>query len=605
MMEKEILLQVKNLVTEFKSDNELIKAVNDISFTLHKGETIGIVGESGSGKSVTSLSIMQLIPNPPGRVSGGEILYHSKKNGIKNLRTLSNQEMRKYRGNEIAMIFQEPMTSLNPVYSCGTQVMEAIILHQKINKKEAKQKTMHLFSQVQLPDPERMFDAYPHEISGGQKQRVMIAMAMSCNPRILIADEPTTALDVTVQKNILDLMLQLQKEHEMGIMFITHDLGVIAELADVVMVMYKGKVVEQGPVLEIFTNPQHPYTKSLLACRPPLDKRILRLPVSSDFMKVDEQGQMIEIAKSVSESINSVIVSKEQRLAEHKELYARKKIVEIKNIKTYFPKRKSFFGKTTDWLKAVDEVTLDVYEGETLGLVGESGCGKTTLGRTILRLNEPTSGEIYFEQKNVLAYSPKEMRALRKDMQIIFQDPYSSLNPRISIGKSIMEPMQVHNMLSSTRERKDRVLELLKKVGLEEKHFNRYPHEFSGGQRQRVCIARALALNPKFIICDESVSALDVSVQAQVLNLLNDLKREFKFTYIFISHDLSVVKFMSDRMAVMNKGKIVELGEADSIYMNPQTDYTKKLINSIPKGQLDDIKASIEKKKSFEIQKTI
>lgn len=605
MMEKEILLQVKNLVTEFKSDNELIKAVNDISFTLHKGETIGIVGESGSGKSVTSLSIMQLIPNPPGRVSGGEILYHSKKNGIKNLRTLSNQEMRTYRGNEIAMIFQEPMTSLNPVYSCGAQVMEAIILHQKINKKEAKQKTLHLFSQVQLPDPERMFDAYPHEISGGQKQRVMIAMAMSCNPRILIADEPTTALDVTVQKNILDLMLQLQKEHEMGIMFITHDLGVIAELADVVMVMYKGKVVEQGPVLEIFTNPQHPYTKSLLACRPPLDKRILRLPVSSDFMKVDEQGQMIEIAKSVSESINSVIVSKEQRLTEHKELYARKKIVEIKNIKTYFPKRKSFFGKTTDWLKAVDDVTLDVYEGETLGLVGESGCGKTTLGRTILRLNEPTSGEIYFEQKNVLAYSPKEMRALRKDMQIIFQDPYSSLNPRISIGKSIMEPMQVHNMLSSTQERKDRVLELLKKVGLEEKHFNRYPHEFSGGQRQRVCIARALALNPKFIICDESVSALDVSVQAQVLNLLNDLKREFKFTYIFISHDLSVVKFMSDRMAVMNKGKIVELGEADSIYMNPQTDYTKKLINSIPKGQLDDIKASIEKKKSFEIQNTI
>ena len=605
MMEKEILLQVKNLVTEFKSDNELIKAVNDISFTLHKGETIGIVGESGSGKSVTSLSIMQLIPNPPGRISGGEILYHSKNNGTIDLRTLSNQDMRAYRGNEIAMIFQEPMTSLNPVYSCGAQVMEAIILHQKINKKEAKQKTLHLFSQVQLPDPERMFDAYPHEISGGQKQRVMIAMAMSCNPRVLIADEPTTALDVTVQKNILDLMLHLQKEHEMGIMFITHDLGVIAELADVVMVMYKGKVVEQGPVLDIFTNPQHPYTKSLLACRPPLDKRILRLPVSSDFMKLDDQGHMIEIAKSVSESINSVIVSQEQRLAEHKELYARKKIVEIKNIKTYFPKQKSFFGKTTDWVKAVDDVTLDVYEGETLGLVGESGCGKTTLGRTILRLNEPTSGEIYFEQKNVLAYSQKEMRDLRKDMQIIFQDPYSSLNPRISIGKSIMEPMQVHNMLSTTQERKERVLELLKKVGLEEKHFNRYPHEFSGGQRQRVCIARALALNPKFIICDESVSALDVSVQAQVLNLLNDLKREFKFTYIFISHDLSVVKFMSDRMAVMNKGKIVELGEADSIYMNPQTDYTKKLINSIPKGQLDDIKASIEKKKLFDIQNTI
>ena len=601
-MQKEVLLEVKNLVTEFKSDGEFIKAVNDVSFTLHKGETIGIVGESGSGKSVTSLSIMQLIPNPPGRVFGGEMLYHSKDKGVVNLRNLPAEEMRSFRGNEIAMIFQEPMTSLNPVYTCGNQVMEAILLHQKVSKKEAKKKTLKLFEQVQLPDPERIFNVYPHQISGGQKQRVMIAMAMSCNPRVLIADEPTTALDVTVQKTILDLMLQLQREHDMGIMFITHDLGVIAELADKVMVMYKGKVVEQGPVLEIFSNPQHPYTKSLLACRPPLDKRLMRLPVSADFMSTDEDGNMLEIPTTVSEAINSVIITKEQRDKEHKELYERSKILELQNIKTYFPKNKTFFGKTIDYVKAVDDVTLDVYEGETLGLVGESGCGKTTLGRTILRLNEPTDGKIFFERNDLLRLKPEDMRQLRKDMQIIFQDPYSSLNPRITIGEALMEPMQVHNILSNNNQRKEKVYELLKKVGLTEKQFSRYPHEFSGGQRQRVCIARALALNPKFIICDESVSALDVSVQAQVLNLLNDLKREFKFTYIFISHDLSVVKFMSDRMVVMNKGKIEEMGDADDIYMNPQSDYTKKLISSIPKGQLTDIKASIEKKRmSFDI----
>lgn len=601
-MQKEVLLEVKNLVTEFKSDGEFVKAVNDVSFTLHKGETIGIVGESGSGKSVTSLSIMQLIPNPPGRVFGGEMLYHSKDKGVVNLRNLPAEEMRSFRGNEIAMIFQEPMTSLNPVYTCGNQVMEVILLHQKVSRKEAKKKTIKLFEQVQLPDPERIFNVYPHQISGGQKQRVMIAMAMSCNPRVLIADEPTTALDVTVQKTILDLMLQLQREHDMGIMFITHDLGVIAELADKVMVMYKGKVVEQGPVLEIFSNPKHPYTKSLLACRPPLDKRLMRLPVSADFMSTDAEGNMLEIPTTVSEAINSVIITKEQREAEHRELYARPKILEIQNIKTYFPKNKTFFGKTIDYVKAVDDVTLDVYEGETLGLVGESGCGKTTLGRTILRLNEPTEGKIFFQRNDLLRLKPEDMRQLRKDMQIIFQDPYSSLNPRITIGEALMEPMQVHNILSNNSQRKEKVHELLNKVGLTEKQYGRYPHEFSGGQRQRVCIARALALNPKFIICDESVSALDVSVQAQVLNLLNDLKREFKFTYIFISHDLSVVKFMSDRMVVMNKGKIEEMGDADEIYLNPQSQYTKNLISSIPKGQLTDIKASIEKKKmSFDI----
>lgn len=600
-MQKEVLLEVKNLVTEFKSEGERMKAVNDVSFTLHKGETIGIVGESGSGKSVTSLSIMQLIPNPPGRVSGGEILYHSKNEGVVNFRNLSAEKMRSYRGNEIAMIFQEPMTSLNPVYTCGNQVMEVIILHQKVSRKEAKKKTISLFEQVQLPDPERIFNVYPHQISGGQKQRVMIAMAMSCNPRVLIADEPTTALDVTVQKTILDLMLKLQREHDMGIMFITHDLGVIAELADKVMVMYKGKVVEQGPVLEIFSNPKHPYTKSLLACRPPLDKRIMRLPVSADFMKTDNEGNMIEIPTTVSEAINSVIITKEHRDEEHKELYSRSKILEIQNIKTYFPNNKTFFGRTIDYVKAVDDVTLDVYEGETLGLVGESGCGKTTLGRTILRLTEPTEGKIFFQRNDLLRLKPNDMRQLRKDMQIIFQDPYSSLNPRITIGEALMEPMQVHNILSNNSQRKEKVYELLKKVGMEEKQFGRYPHEFSGGQRQRVCIARALSLNPKFIICDESVSALDVSVQAQVLNLLNDLKREFKFTYIFISHDLSVVKFMSDRMVVMNKGKIEEMGDADEIYLNPQSEYTKNLISSIPKGQLSDIKASIEKKRLSDV----
>jgi peptide/nickel transport system ATP-binding protein len=402
---------------------------------------------------------------------------------------------------------------------------------------------------------------------------------------------------VTVQKTILDLMLKLQRDHDMGIMFITHDLGVIAELADKVLVMYKGKVVEQGPVLDIFSNPQHPYTKSLLACRPPLDKRLKRLPVSADFMKTDEDGEMIEIHKTVSEAINSVAITRDEREAEHKILYSRDKILELQNIKTYFPKSRSFFGKTKEWVKAVDDVTLDVYEGETLGLVGESGCGKTTLGRTILRLTEPTEGKMFFQRNDLLRLKPEDMRHLRKDMQIIFQDPYSSLNPRMTIGNALMEPMVVHGILSNDRQRKEKVMELLKKVGMEEKQFARYPHEFSGGQRQRVCIARALALNPKFIICDESVSALDVSVQAQVLNLLNDLKREFKFTYIFISHDLSVVKFMSDRMVVMNKGKIEEMGDADQIYLNPQREYTKNLISSIPKGQLIDIKASIEKKK--------
>ena len=595
-MEKEKLLEVRNLITEFRTEEEIVKAVNDISFTLNRGETIGIVGESGSGKSVTALSAMRLIPNPPGRIAGGEIIFHSRTRGEVDLVKLSDREMRSFRGNEIAMIFQEPMTSLNPVYTCGDQVMEAIMLHQKKTKREAKELTIDLFKKVQLPRPENIFETYPHQNSGGQKQRVMIAMAMSCNPSILIADEPTTALDVTVQHTILELMQQLQEDYDMGIMFITHDLGVIAELADKVVVMYKGKIVEQGSVWDIFSNPQHPYTKGLLACRPPLNKRLHWLPTVADFMNTDGEGVMTESHVSVEEATNKFIYTKEEREKVHKELYTKPPILELKNIKTYFPIKKGLFGRQKDFVKAVDDVTIDVYPGETLGLVGESGCGKTTLGRTILRLIEPTEGQIIFNGKNITDIPLTQMREMRKNLQIIFQDPYSSLNPRITIGEALMEPMRVHNIFSTDKQRKERVMELLNRVNMNESHFYRYPHEFSGGQRQRICIARALTLDPQFIICDESVSALDVSIQAQVLNLLNELKKEFQFTYIFISHDLSVVKFMSDRMVVMNKGKIEEMGDADSIYNNPQTEYTQKLIGAIPKGELEDIKASMARK---------
>jgi peptide/nickel transport system ATP-binding protein len=597
-MRKQPLLEVKNLITGFKTESEFVRAVNDISFTLHKGETIGIVGESGSGKSVTSLSVMQLIPNPPGKIIGGEILYHTRDNRIVDLVKTRKDEMRKYRGNDIAMIFQEPMTSLNPVIRCGEQVIEAIILHQKVTYQQAREKTLQLFREVQLPSPELMLERYPHQLSGGQKQRVMIAMAMSCNPSVLIADEPTTALDVTVQKTILDLMQKLQEQYNMGIMFITHDLGVIAELADTVMVMYKGKIVEQGPVLEIFSDPKHPYTKSLLACRPPLDFRIKRLPVVSDFMSVNSSGEITEVNTSVSEALRSAVITKEERKQDHEKLYDRAKILQLQNVSTWFPSKKTIFGKVLDYTKAVDNVSFDVYEGETLGLVGESGCGKTTLGRTILKLAEATSGSIIYKDKDLIKMSEGEYREYRKNMQIIFQDPYSSLNPRITIGNAILEPMKVHGILKTHSARKEKVIGLLNRVGLEEKHFNRYPHEFSGGQRQRICIARALGLNPNFIICDESVSALDVSVQAQVLNLLNELKQEFKFTYIFISHDLSVVKFMSDRMVVMQKGRIEEIGDPDNIYTEPKTDYTRRLIESIPKGTIESIMAAGAKKKN-------
>jgi peptide/nickel transport system ATP-binding protein len=595
-MEKRLLLDVKGLSTYFSTDGGIVKAVDNVDFTIYRGETVGIVGESGSGKSVTSLSLMRLIPNPPGKIVSGNMLFYKDPQGEPvDLVGLSEDEMREIRGNEISMIFQEPMTSLNPVFTCGNQVTEAIKLHQKTTDAQAKQITLDLFAKVQLPDPLRVFKAYPHQLSGGQKQRVMIAMAMSCNPVILIADEPTTALDVTVQKTILELMDNLRHEFDASVIFITHDLGVIAEIADRVIVMYKGKIVEQGSVLDIFSNPAHPYTKGLLACRPPLEFRMKRLPVVSDFMETrelpDGELEIIEKQASIEEVINSVKVKPQDTIDRMSNLEKQKPLLSVRNLETWFPSKKNIFGKPVEFLKAVNDVSFDVYPGETLGLVGESGCGKTTLGRTILRLVKAQSGEVIFDGKDVLKLKSEQLKQLRKEMQIIFQDPYSSLNPRITIGSAIMEPMQVHNVLANDKVRKEKVIELLETVSLHADHFNRYPHEFSGGQRQRICIARALALEPRFIICDESVSALDVSVQAQVLNLLMQLREKFGFTYIFISHDLSVVKFMSDRMIVMNKGKIEEMGYADQIYKHPNTPYTQQLISAIPKGLLEDIKS--------------
>ncbi|MFM7054643.1 MAG: ABC transporter ATP-binding protein [Bacteroidota bacterium] len=574
----EHLLQVDNLTVQF---GKTFTAVDGISFTLEKGQTLGIVGESGSGKSVTSLSIMRLIASPPGNISSGSILYTNRQGQKVDLVSLDEDAIRSYRGNEIAMIFQEPMTSLNPVLTCGYQVAEALRLHKKLNKKEARIKTIELFNKVKLPRPEAIYDSYPHEISGGQKQRVIIAMAISFDPAILIADEPTTALDVTVQAEIIQLLKELQQEHGMGIIFITHDLGVIASIAHRVVVMHRGKVVEEGQVQEIFKNPKHPYTRGLISCRPTLGRKLRRLPTISDFMSEGEQT-IISPTIDIQNHFQSLTISENETRERRIALESKEPLLKVENIRNWFPVRKGFFSLTKDYVKAVDDVSFEVYHGETLGLVGESGCGKTTLGRTILRLIEPTSGNIIFKGTNINELSASQMRAMRKHMQIIFQDPYSSLNPRMTVGEAIMEPMRVHKLHGNDKARKEKTVDLLERVSLKAEHFNRYPHEFSGGQRQRICIARAIAVEPEFIICDESVSALDVSVQAQELNLLNELRDKFGFTYVFISHDLAVVKFMSDRMIVMNKGKIEEAGYPDDIYANPKSDYTRKLIAAIP-----------------------
>lgn len=563
------LLSINNLSIDFKGESGITNALKNISFSVDRNEVVALVGESGSGKSVTSLSILQLLPSPPAKYSSGKILFSEDGLSSTDLLKKDQHTMQNIRGNKIAMIFQEPMTSLNPVFTCGHQVVEAIQQHKKISGAAAKEEALNWFQKVKLPDPEAVFKRYPHQLSGGQKQRVMIAMAMCCEPSLLICDEPTTALDVTVQKTILQLIKELQQQSGMGVIFITHDLGVVAEIADRVMVMYKGEIVEQNTVAEIFKAPQHSYTKALLACRPVNHPRGERLPVVRDFLeniKYELKKTIPVISLPVSDSKSKAPV-----------------LLSVQELSVWFPAKKTFFGKPQAFTKAVDDISFEVYKGETLGLVGESGCGKTTLGRTLLRLIEPTSGKIVYNGIDLTAKKKEDIRSLRKEWQIIFQDPYSSLNPRITIGSAIAEPMKVHRIESSERKRKDRVTELLEKVDLKAEHFNRYPHEFSGGQRQRIVIARALALNPSFIICDESVSALDVSVQAQVLNLLNDLKKEFGFTTIFISHDLSVVRYISDRIMVMNKGKIEESGQADDVYYHPKTAYTQKLISSIPK----------------------
>lgn len=570
----ETLLSVKNLRISFRREGQWNEAVHGIDFEVKAGRTLGIVGESGSGKSVSSLAVMRLLNEKQTKITADSILL-----GDKDIKNLTEKEMAGVRGKRISMIFQEPMTSLNPVYKCGFQVAEMIRQHVAVSKKEARQQVISLFEQVMLPRPEAIYESYPHELSGGQKQRVMIAMAIACKPQILIADEPTTALDVTVQLEILRLLRHLQTETGMGMVFITHDLGVVAEIADDVIVMHNGEILERGEAKQILNAPQHPYTQGLLACRPPMDIRLKRLPIVKEFLDGQWTGGKEQI-------LNSLQITQEERNSHLKKLYSQDPILKVQGLQTWYPLRKGIFGKTYDYVKAVNDVNLEVYEGETLGLVGESGCGKTTLGRSILRLIEPTGGKVFFKGMEVTALNSKELRNFRKQAQIVFQDPYSSLNPRIPIGEAIAEPMLVHGIEEDRRKRRTMACELLEQVGLQAEHYDRYPHEFSGGQRQRICIARALAVNPKLVICDESVSALDVSVQAQVLNLLNRLKEERRLTYIFISHDLGVVKFMSDRVLVMYGGQPMEMNDADELFEHPQNAYTQKLIDALPGKKL-------------------
>jgi len=556
------ILKISDLTIAFDQNGKSNEVIHSINFELNSNEILAIVGESGSGKSVSSLAVLGLLPRKKAAITGN-ITFLEKK-----LLDYTEKEYSKIRGNDISMIFQEPMSSLNPSMRCGYQVIEILRAHTKLSKKDAKQEAIALFEKVKLPSPETIYDKYPHEISGGQKQRVMIAMAIACKPKILIADEPTTALDVTVQQEIILLLKELQKETQMSIIFISHDLSLVSEIADRVLVMYKGDIVENAFAKALFQSPQHEYTKALLSARPSLNERLTKLPTIKDYLD----------KKPLAPT-----ETKEQRSKHLKKLYAQEPLLEIKNVEKTYISKSGILSKEKHF-KAVDDVSFSIYEGETLGLVGESGCGKSTLGNAILQLNKATSGTILYKGKDITTLDSRALRSLRKEIQIIFQDPFASLNPRLTVGQAILEPMQVHKLYKSNEERKNRVFQLLERVGLSSEHYDRYPHEFSGGQRQRIGIARTIAVNPKLIVCDESVSALDISVQAQVLNLLNELKKDFGFTYIFISHDLAVVKYMSDQLVVMNKGKIEELGEADTIYEHPKKEYTQKLISVIPKG---------------------
>ena len=590
------ILEVHHLRVDFPTETEVVRAVKDVSFTLAAGETLGIVGESGSGKSVTSLATIGLLPLAAH--ASGEILFCNPRthnaNPV-NLLALSANKRRTYRGGLISMIFQEPLTSLNPVFTCGEQVLEAILLHQAVSHKEAYRKAIALFDEVKLPDPRGMMNRYPHQLSGGQQQRVMSAMALSGNPAVLIADEPTTALDVTIQATILQLLRELRYTRDMSVLFITHDMGVIAEIADRVIVMYRGQAVETANVYDLFANPQHPYTKGLLNCRPRLDRQLKRLPTVADFMNVTTKADgEIEIQSQIhsEEETNLLLaeITSSELIKRSSRLQQQPPLLTVRHLTKGYPVHKGLFGRPSVF-NAVDDVSFDVYPGETLGLVGESGCGKSTLSRCLLRLIEPTSGEIIFDGDSVLELSAGPMRRLRRYMQTIFQDPYGSLDARQNIGSALIEPMEIHGLGDSHRQRQQRAQDLLERVGLPKSAINRMPHEFSGGQRQRICIARALVCQPRFIIADESVSALDVSVQAQVLNLLKDLQQEFGLTYIFISHDLSVVKFVSDRIMVMNQGKVEEIGSSELIYNAPTKDYTRQLVQAIPSSNLEAIKA--------------
>ncbi len=556
------ILDVLGLNISFGENKKEASVVHDIDFSLYENEILAIVGESGSGKSVTSKAIMGLLQDKNTHIKG-RINFEET-----SLLSLSSKEFAKLRGNDIAMIFQEPMSALNPSLTCGFQVAEILLHHKKASASEVKKEVLQLFEKVKLPRPQDMYTSYPHQISGGQMQRVVIAMAIACKPKLLIADEPTTALDVTVQKEILQLLKDLQKQTGMSMLFISHDLALVCELADRVLVMYKGDIVEKGTVKEIFEAPKKSYTKALLGSRPKLDVRYKILPT---------------IASIKDNSFIPQSITSQQRAKKHQKIYTKTPLLRVENVaKSYFS-RVGVFGQKQE-IKAVNGISFDVFEGETLGLVGESGCGKSTLGKVILQLEKATKGSIFYKGKEITSLKSKDLRSLRKDIQLIFQDPYSSLHPRKIIGQAIIEPMEVHGIGSSKKQRKEKAMELLSRVGLEASYFHRYPHQLSGGQRQRVGIARTIAMEPKLVICDESVSALDISVQAQVLNLLNELKEDFGFTYIFISHDLAVVKYMADQLLVMNKGAIEEIGDADEIYANPVKQYTKKLIDSIPKG---------------------